>query len=323
MKSFFKFSLGINAIPSPSYKVSEQVAELRDRKDELRVRLLQASENAMKHRIARLMRHPWKTIFPVVVRSLPWKTEFKTPTFWGGNMNVVLPEPVSTSIWRYGFFETDVSLYIINHLREGMTFLDVGGHFGFFTLLGSFLVGEEGKVLAIEPTPSTYAHLIKNISLHSSFRNIETFNCAAYSENTDIKFYDYGLEGSAYNSAFPFRRTGIYDNKRKEVIVSGRKIDDLLTGIGIRGVELIKIDAEASELHVLNGMAKTIDTYRPIIILEVGDSESIEIPSSKKAVSWLQQRGYKTYEVRSGGITPHICQEKYEYGNLLFMAKQG
>lgn len=277
----------------------------------------------MKHRIVRLMRHPLKTSFPVVIRSLLCRTEIKTPTFWGGNMNVVLPEPVSTHIWRYGFFEADVSLYIIDHLKEGMTFLDVGGHFGFFTLLGSFLVGEGGRILTLEPTQSTYAQLIKNISFHSSFPNVEAINCAAYSENTDIKFYDYGFEGSAYNSAFPFRTTGVYDDRRKEVIVPGRKIDDLLREMGILGVELIKIDAEASELHVLNGMVQTIETYRPNIIMEVGDSNSIEVPTSKEAISWLQQRGYRIYEVRRGEIVPHIIQDKYVYGNLLFMAKQG
>jgi hypothetical protein len=57
--------------------------------------------------------------------------------------------------------------------------------------------------------------------------------------------------------------------------------------------------------------------------LEVGDSCSIEVPKSREAISWLQQRGYRIYEVKRREIVPHICQEKYEYGNLLFLAKQG
>lgn len=289
-----------------------------NRKEQLAERLFQAFTKSKRHRIARLISNPWKLLYPVIIDSIRGRRECRTPTFWGGNIDVILPEPVSTHIWRYGFFEADVSLFLIDNLTEGMTLVDVGGHFGFFTLLGSFLVGEEGKILTFEPTPTTYNQLIKNISLHSSCPNVEAINCAAYSENKEIKFYDYGLEGSAYNSAFMSKTVGGYSYNRKEAIVPGKKIDDLLIEKGIQRVDLVKIDAESSELHVLNGMSHTIDTDRPIIIVEVGDNTAKEIPTSKEVISWLQIRDYGAYEIRDGEIVPHVFRENYEYGNLLF-----
>lgn len=294
-----------------------------DKKEELAKCLFKASINAKRHRFERLISHPWKTICPVIMHSFRGCREITAQTFWGGNMKVVLPEPVSTHIWRYGFFEADVALYIINHLREGMTFIDVGGHFGFFTLLGSLLVGEEGRVLTFEPTLSSYIQLKKNISMHSQYSNIEAIQYAAYSENKDIKFYDYGLEGSAYNSAYESRAVVSKIDKRKEVTVPGKRIDDLLKEMEIYKVDLVKIDAESSELHVLEGFVRTIDKDRPNIIIEVGDSPAKGVPTSKESISWLRKRDYEVYEVKKGEIVPHICQDRYEYGNLIFKAQHG
>ena len=125
-------------------------------------------------------------------------------------MNVWLPEPVSKSIWRYGYFEEDVCLAMLYYLERGMTFIDVGAHIGFFTLLGSYLVGREGKVLSFEPTPSTYRLLKKNVV---NCPNVCIYNCTAFSEETNIKFYDYGLEKSSYNLAF-----GISANRQRSLM---------------------------------------------------------------------------------------------------------
>ena len=283
---------------------------------------LKASAYAKKHRLMRLVIQPWKTLYPLIIQLFHLKKEIKALTFWGGNLNVILPESVSTQIWRYGFFEADVSIFMINYLKEGMTFVDVGGHYGFFTLLGSYLVGDGGKVIAFEPTPSTYFQLKKNISLYSPHLNVKAIECAAYSENTLINFYDYGLEGSAHNSAFALRTAaGSYHNNMKEVVVQGKIIDDLLKEMGVEGLDLIKIDAESSELHVLNGMTNTIDTDKPNIIMEVGDSPDKNIPTSKEAIFWLQKRGYKVYEIDNYKIVPHVSLESYGHGNLFFSAR--
>ena len=83
--------------------------------------------------------------------------------FFGRTMNVVLPEIVSEQIYTYGLFDEVVTWLAIKAAREGDTVLDVGGHFGYFTLLFSELVGESGQIVAFEPTPSTYGLLRDNV----------------------------------------------------------------------------------------------------------------------------------------------------------------
>jgi len=294
---------------------------ITDRQEQLKVKLCASMQLSKRKRVVRLITHPWKMLYPKFMRIARRSKEVKVQLFWGGEMSVILPEDVSSNIWRYGSFEEDVCLFMLNSLQKGMTFIDIGAHFSFFTLLGSYLVGREGKVLAFEPTPTTYQQLLKNVINHSEYPNVETYNYAAYSEDTEVKFYDYGLENSAYNSIFGLRKIDNSSIRKNEIIVKARRIDDIISDKKINSINLIKIDAESSEIHVLKGMMQTLKTYKPSIILETGDFAINGVPESKEMITWLQQMNYSPYEVRNGEIVPHVMRAQYGYSNLLFVAK--
>lgn len=294
---------------------------ITDRQKQLKVKLCASMRLSKRTRVVRLITHPWKMLYPKFMKVARRTKEVKVRTFWGGEMSVVLPEDVSTNIWRYSSFEGDVCLFMLDFLQEGMTFIDIGAHYGFFTLLGSYLVGKEGKVLAFEPTPTTYQQLLKNVTNHSKYPNVETYNCAAYSEGSEIEFYDYGLENSAYNSAFGSRKVDSSSTGKNTIIVKARRIDDILREKELKSPNLIKIDAESSEMHVLKGMIKTLRNYEPNIIIELGDFEIHGVPESKEIIKWLRHVNYSPYEVRNGEIVPHVIRTQYEYSNLLFVPK--
>lgn len=50
------------------------------------------------------------------------------------------------------------------HIPQGGTVVDGGAHIGYHTVLAASLVGPEGRVVAFEPAPSTYALLAENIA---------------------------------------------------------------------------------------------------------------------------------------------------------------
>jgi FkbM family methyltransferase len=210
-------------------------------------------------------------------------------------------------------------LYIIAFLEEGMTFIDIGAHFGFFTLFASYLVREKGRVLAFEPSPKTYYQLQKNITSCCKYANAEAYNYAAYSENDKMRFYDYGLEDSSLNSIFGARNRNDPSMLKNEIMVQTRKVDDVLTSKEINKVDVVKIDAESSEIHVLTGFRQTLKSCKPKIILEVGDYGICGVPKSKEIITHLQQMDYSPYEVCKGEIVPHVLRDTYEYGNLLFI----
>ncbi|HDG98741.1 MAG TPA: FkbM family methyltransferase [Desulfobacterales bacterium] len=273
---------------------------------------------AKKNRLNKFIASPWKMAYPKLLSIINRGRKVKAQTFWGEEMNVWLPEPVSKSIWRHGYFEEDVCLAMLYYLERGMTFIDVGAHIGFFTLLGSYLVGREGKVLSFEPTPSTYRLLKKNVA---NCPNVCVYNCAAFSEETNIKFYDYGLEKSSYNSAFGIRMRGYSPKMQNEITVMARKVDNVVKEEECREVNFIKIDAESSEMHVLSGLTETIREYRPYIIIEVGDFKIDGVPNSREVVAWLEKRGYIPHEIQSSKFVRHRKKAFYEYMNLLFIPR--
>src|SRR5712692_7132722 len=135
-------------------------------------RLRCAVQRANRSGIGRLAPHPWKLVYPQLLLKIGVRHARSAKTFWGGSLDIVLPEAVSTQIWCYGFFEEDVCLFLRRSLRPGMVVIDVGAHFGFFSLLASELVGSEGRIVAVEPMPETFGRLARNVAINSPDGNI-------------------------------------------------------------------------------------------------------------------------------------------------------
>jgi FkbM family methyltransferase len=291
-------------------------------REELIVKLHAASDLRRRlRRMSRIMRvatHPMKAYYPELLRIAGLSHRLAARTFWSGKMEAVIPEEVSTHIWRYGYFEEDVCIFLFRRLREGMAFLDIGAHFGFFTLLGSYLVGKRGRVLAFEPTPTTYKQLVRNVCGCS---NVEAYHCAAFDRDGEVTIQDYGLQKCAWNSiGRPRDSTGLLAAERS-ITVQARKIDSFVGEKGYERVDLVKVDVESSELCVLRGMIEVLNTHRPDLIVEVGDFGVSGVSRSKEMVLWLQEMGYSPYEVRDGAIVKHRTKTHYGYGNLLFLAE--
>ncbi len=169
---------------------------------------------------------------------------------------------------------------ILEYLRPGMTFFDIGAHFGYFTLLGANIVREQGQVHSFEPTPSTYAVLMKNVE---NKKNIITNNKAVYSKQGSIIINDYGLRYSAFNSIFSPRLPGniVSNLSVNQFKVESVTLDEYVEKNNLKP-DFIKIDAESAEYEIIRGMEKTIEKYRPIITIEVGDYDvSQDVPKNK------------------------------------------
>lgn len=247
-------------------------------------------------------------VFPVVGR-----------TFWGAPFHSIIPEGVSTTIYRYGFFEEELTRAFLDLLKPGMTFFDVGSHFGYFSLLAADLVGPSGSVHAFDPTPSTFDMLRKNVG---HLKNVTLVNAAGFSRNTKLDFTDFGLEYSAYNSLSGGKV--VFDKSKpqptpKHFEVDALTIDSYIERTGARP-NLLKIDAEGAELEILKGMETTLTEIKPIVTLEMGDVGAAKgTRASRAVVDHILARGYKGYEYKDGKRVPHTPLLDYPYTNVVFM----
>jgi FkbM family methyltransferase len=148
---------------------------------------------------------------------------------------------------------------------QGSIVIDVGSHFGRYTIIASKRVGPNGKVVAIEADPRNFNILKRNIKLNN-LKNIITLNCAAYSEETKVKMYlrSEGLSEALYNTVMSNRFEPV-----KFFEVRANTLDHLIQseGIHLEQINWIKIDVEGAELEVLKGAKSILSKSNNISLL--------------------------------------------------------
>lgn len=243
--------------------------------------------------------------------------QLQTRLFWGERMNVVIPEIVSCFLYRYGFFEPDLTRIVIDSVNPGDVVFDIGTHFGYYSLLASHLVGPRGQVHSFEPTRHTHEVVRSNVSGKG---NVKLTNAAAWSETTELKFKDYGMTMSAFNSLYEAKLEDAVARTLQptEYIVSAISMDEYVEAHGVKP-SFIKIDAENAEHDILLGMKRTLNDIRPLVTLEVGDVKAGNYKDSASAVRQLIQHGYCAKEWKEGRLCDHVPTNSYLHANLLFV----
>jgi FkbM family methyltransferase len=228
-------------------------------------------------------------------------------------MHVHLPDLVGVKLYQYGFFEEGLTRALIEKLRPGDTFVDIGAHVGYFTLLASLLVGADGHVVSFEPTPRTRTELSANTA---GLANVRVVPLAAWDATERLTLQDFGWRQSSFNSVVGARVNG---NARFESIeVEAVAVDDWLADHGIVPA-FIKIDAESAEQRVLRGLRRTIEQHHPILSLEIGDYNLPGVPRSAELIQSIVEQGYDAFEYRDGTFVKHRLADGYAYDNLIFM----
>lgn len=282
---------------------------------------LDESRKLSKGRFTRFMIAPLRLIAiklyiklgVIKAKSLP--LNFGGLTFFG-----MIPEAVSSVIWRFGFFDPKTSYIVSKSLPKGGVFIDVGAHFGYFSLLGSECVGDSGRVVSIEAMPSTFNHLKENIENNSLSGICEVFNLAAYNKEVQLNFNDFGVINSSLNSAFGDRSGKTKLERINTVNIEAKPLDIIVKQLQLSRIDLIKIDAESSEYFVISGLIETLQQFKPNVIVELGDiGVSGAEHSTRDIIDLMMSLGYVCKTFDPSGQTKAIkLKTEYEYCNVLF-----
>ena len=89
---------------------------------------------------------------------------------------------VGHNLMKHGFWEPEVTLWMVKNIEIGDNCLDIGGNYGYFTQLLSYLVGSKGSVFSFEPNVELFK-LSKlsdymNVLLFSKPNNVDINNVA-------------------------------------------------------------------------------------------------------------------------------------------------
>ena len=224
-------------------------------------------------------------------------------TLFGAKLFVNLEEYVGSEIYLHGGHEFDLSALVARALREGDCFIDVGAHFGYFSVLASQLVGPKGKVLAIDPARRTLNYLRMNCR---SLANVVVIDEAAWSGEATLNFQDFGSTHSALNTAVAVRwaRDDVAAPEPVEQYdVRARTLDAICAEHALTP-RLIKVDAESAELEVLKGMAGIMRNARPIVTFEAGDIAAAQAhgaPTTSDLIGYLRAQDYEVHAISPDG----------------------
>jgi FkbM family methyltransferase len=219
----------------------------------------------------------------------------------GAIFNGFLPEPIAASVWRHRIFERETTLEILAALPSAGTFVDIGAHFGYFSTMAASLMGKGGTVVSVEPMPLAFAYTRLNLEPYRVDKNIVLVNKAAYHSNTNLDFVDYGVVNSSLNGGFGLRLPLLRRAKPIPISVPADTIDSMLSAAGVGAVDVVKIDAESSEQHVVKGMSDTLRSHRPVVLVELGDAGT-DVGHSRAVYDALINHDYRAY-VRKGRST--------------------
>lgn len=187
-------------------------------------------------------------------------------------------------------WETDEVLFKeeFSKIKKGWTVVDVGSEFGYYAIKAGLFVGNDGKVLAIEPHPETYRVLKMNIELYG-LNNVVPVCEAAGNETGEVILREatdpggttvvsprplYSLDRNRLLRWLKFIKSrDIFKIVRKKYAPVRYVPMDTLERItkekNIEKVDLIKIDVEGGELDVLKGSYTILKNDEPILLVEV------------------------------------------------------
>lgn len=146
-------------------------------------------------------------------------------------------------------FARDVFLrdYII---RPGDVVLDVGAGIGTEVLPFSKLVGDSGRVIAVEAHPATYAKL-ERVCQVNNLRNVELVHAAVMDSDEPVMISD--LQAESY-----------LENKigTQGVPVPAITIPDLVAKLHLDRIDFLKMNIEGAELPALRGAKEVLSLVR-------------------------------------------------------------
>ena len=166
--------------------------------------------------------------------------------------------------------------------------IDVGANVGHYAKRFSDLVGAEGRVIAIEPVPETFALLAANVALFP-LRNVTLLNVAASNQATVL-----GIR-------IPNFETGLA-NYYQASVTSGQSSLQVMTlaldSLAVpHPIKLVKVDAEGHDPLVLQGIDGILRRDHPGLIVET---------TSAVALEHLEALGYKSEKLPGSPNT--VCR---------------
>jgi len=160
-----------------------------------------------------------------------------------------------------GTYEQDVTGVLLSLLGPGDVFLDIGANEGWFSVRAAEVVGDAGRVIAVEPQARLWPVLLRNFQLNR-IHNYQLVPYAVGQTEGFIEMTIYPSTNTGASSLVAQSRTRAMQRQKTGILPLRR-----IAGIhNVTDVRLAKIDVEGYELEVLKSAGDLLGTIEHIYV---------------------------------------------------------
>jgi FkbM family methyltransferase len=177
-----------------------------------------------------------------------------------------------------GFWESWLTQFMARLIQPGMYVADVGANHGYYTLLMAEIVGDHGRVAAVEPHPVTAGHLSNTIAVNGFHDRVELMEIAVGNVSKDDQVFLMPT-GEPKNARLV---DALHAGRPDRVTVNVRPLDMVFHDWP--KLDFIKMDVEGAEEEALLGARQTLERFRPALLLEFNVGRA---RNPKALLGWL------------------------------------
>jgi len=230
---------------------------------------------------------------------------------------------LSKQLIKYRKREMDHKFILDKVLKKGSTVLDIGANIGYYALMELNLIGDNGRLIAVEPSPSNVDLLKKNISLNKKNDQVRIVPGAISSKTGKERFY---LSHASNLNTFHNYGTVTQHLSGEAIEVNTYTVADVLNKEETeRGLDLIRMDVEGHEVDVLNGLIDSNSSNRllPSVIFETHISRYTQENNMSETLGRLFDIGYKVRYMASSWEQGTDIINKYGYTEIAQIKTDG
>jgi FkbM family methyltransferase len=204
-----------------------------------------------------------------------------------------LHDTIAREVCFTGRYEPQETQIVQRLLGHGMTVVDVGANWGYFTLTCAHHVGPRGRVISLEPHPALSATLAANVR-RNRLTQVEPLAVAAGAAAGTRGFVGFAESGG--NSGLSRAATASEAADFESRIAA---LDDLLDARDCARVDLTKIDIEGGEVDAIAGMTRGLTSRRYRFVLLECHPERISALGStvERCLAPLERAGYRGWRI--------------------------
>jgi FkbM family methyltransferase len=227
-------------------------------------------------------------------RRLPVRSEGTAVVGFAGGMRLELD--LRESLQRdflFGLYDRYELDLVRRHLRAGGDFVDVGAHIGVYTVAAALALRGRGRVLALEPNPAARSQLEENLRINDCDNVVVSGRAASDAVGNSVLHVP-----DTSDPSFSSLEAGRFA-EGEPLAVETTTLDREVDAAGLRPA-VIKIDVEGSELRVLAGMERTLEST-PVLLVEVSAESGAEFERR------LERLGYRAFRVAHRRLEPGLA----------------